>query len=425
MAKQIQAIRGMNDILPTQSPVWQKVEAVLRASVASFGYSEIRTPIVENTDLFKRSIGEVTDIVEKEMYTFADRNGDSLTLRPEGTASTVRAGNEHGLLYNQEQRLWYMGPMFRHERPQKGRYRQFHQFGVEVYGIKSADIDAEVLMLSASLWQKLGLTGHVSLELNTLGDSDERAAYREALVAFLEQHKDKLDEDSQRRMYSNPLRVLDSKDQQVQALLADAPALMDYLGEDSKAHFARLCELLEAVGIQYRVNPRLVRGLDYYNRTVFEWVTDSLGAQGTVLAGGRYDGLVSQLGGKETPAVGFAMGLERIVLLLETLELNADVAAEVDVYVTAMGDDCVIEAMKIAQELREKLPKLKVMSHCGGGNFKKQMKRADKSGAGFALIIGETELANNKVAVKPLRGDGAQQDVERQALADYLAELIK
>ncbi|MCE9790779.1 histidine--tRNA ligase [Shewanella indica] len=425
MAKQIQAIRGMNDILPTQSPVWQKVEAVLRASVASFGYSEIRTPIVENTDLFKRSIGEVTDIVEKEMYTFADRNGDSLTLRPEGTASTVRAGNEHGLLYNQEQRLWYMGPMFRHERPQKGRYRQFHQFGVEVYGIKSADIDAEVLMLSASLWQKLGLTEHVSLELNTLGDSDERAAYREALVAFLEQHKDKLDEDSQRRMYSNPLRVLDSKDQQVQALLADAPALMDYLGEDSKAHFARLCELLEAVGIQYRVNPRLVRGLDYYNRTVFEWVTDSLGAQGTVLAGGRYDGLVSQLGGKETPAVGFAMGLERIVLLLETLELNADVAAEVDVYVTAMGDDCVIEAMKIAQELREKLSKLKVMSHCGGGNFKKQMKRADKSGAGFALIIGETELANNKVAVKPLRGDGAQQDVERQALADYLAELIK
>ncbi|MGI3015494.1 histidine--tRNA ligase [Shewanella algae] len=425
MAKQIQAIRGMNDILPTQSPVWQKVEAVLRASVASFGYSEIRTPIVENTDLFKRSIGEVTDIVEKEMYTFADRNGDSLTLRPEGTASTVRAGNEHGLLYNQEQRLWYMGPMFRHERPQKGRYRQFHQFGVEVYGIKSADIDAEVLMLSASLWQKLGLTEHVSLELNTLGDSDERAAYREALVAFLEQHKDKLDEDSQRRMYSNPLRVLDSKDQQVQALLADAPALMDYLGEDSKAHFARLCELLEAVGIQYRVNPRLVRGLDYYNRTVFEWVTDSLGAQGTVLAGGRYDGLVSQLGGKETPAVGFAMGLERIVLLLETLKLNADVAAEVDVYVTAMGDDCVIEAMRIAQELREKLPKLKVMSHCGGGNFKKQMKRADKSGAGFALIIGETELANNKVAVKPLRGDGAQQDVERQALADYLAELIK
>ncbi|MFQ6371397.1 histidine--tRNA ligase [Shewanella sp. YIC-542] len=425
MAKQIQAIRGMNDILPDQSPVWQKVEAVLRASVASFGYSEIRTPIVENTDLFKRSIGEVTDIVEKEMYTFADRNGDSLTLRPEGTASTVRAGNEHGLLYNQEQRLWYIGPMFRHERPQKGRYRQFHQFGVEVYGIASAEIDAEVLMLSASLWDKLGMREHVSLELNTLGDNDERAAYRDALVQFLEQHKEVLDEDSQRRMYSNPLRVLDSKDPQVQALLANAPVLMDYLGEDSKAHFSRLCELLEAVGIQYQVNPRLVRGLDYYNRTVFEWVTDSLGAQGTVLAGGRYDGLVGQLGGKDTPAVGFAMGLERIVLLLETLELTADVAAPVDVYVTAMGDECVAEAIKIAQSLRQALPSLRVMSHCGGGNFKKQIKRADKSGAAYALIIGESELADNKVAVKPLRDSSEQQLVARDALAAYLAEQLK
>ncbi|QSX34839.1 histidine--tRNA ligase [Shewanella avicenniae] len=425
MAKQIQAIRGMNDILPTQSPVWQKVEAVLRASVASFGYSEIRTPIVESTDLFKRSIGEVTDIVEKEMYTFADRNGDSLTLRPEGTASTVRAGNEHGLLYNQEQRLWYIGPMFRHERPQKGRYRQFHQFGVEVYGIASAEIDAEVLMLSASLWQKLGLTEHVTLELNTLGDNHERAAYRDALVAFLEQHKDKLDEDSQRRMYSNPLRVLDSKDPQVQALLGDAPVLADYLEEDSKAHFARLCELLEAVGIEYKVNPRLVRGLDYYNRTVFEWVTDSLGAQGTVLAGGRYDGLVGQLGGKDTPAVGFAMGLERIVLLLETLELNADVAPAVDAYVTAMGDQCVPAAMKIAQELRQALPTLRVMTHCGGGNFKKQMKRADKSGAAYALIIGENELEADQVVVKALRDDSEQQTVERAALAAYLTQHIK
>lgn len=425
MAKQIQAIRGMNDILPTQSPVWQKVEAVLRASVASFGYSEIRTPIVESTDLFKRSIGEVTDIVEKEMYTFADRNGDSLTLRPEGTASTVRAGNEHGLLYNQEQRLWYIGPMFRHERPQKGRYRQFHQFGVEVYGIASAEIDAEVLMLSASLWEKLGLTDHVTLELNTLGDNHERAAYRDALVAYLEQHKDKLDEDSQRRMYSNPLRVLDSKDPQVQALLGDAPVLADYLQEESKAHFARLCELLEAVGIEYKVNPRLVRGLDYYNRTVFEWVTDSLGAQGTVLAGGRYDGLVGQLGGKDTPAVGFAMGLERIVLLLETLGLNADVAATVDVYVTAMGDACVPAAMKMAQELRQALPALRVMTHCGGGNFKKQMKRADKSGAAYALIIGENELAANQVVVKTLRDDSEQQTVDRASVATYLADHIQ
>ncbi|AZG72597.1 histidine--tRNA ligase [Shewanella livingstonensis] len=424
MAKQIQAIRGMNDILPTQSPLWQKVEAVLRSSVSAFGYSEIRTPIVESTDLFKRSIGEVTDIVEKEMYTFEDRNSDSLTLRPEGTASTVRAGNEHGLLYNQEQRLWYMGPMFRHERPQKGRYRQFHQFGVEVYGIGSADIDAEVLMLSARLWDLLGIKEHVALELNTLGDPAERAAYRDALIAFLEQHKDKLDEDSQRRMYSNPLRVLDSKDQQVQALLADAPALMDYLGEETKTHFSTLCELLDAVGIQYTINPRLVRGLDYYNRTVFEWVTTSLGSQGTVLAGGRYDGLVGQLGGKDTPAVGFAMGLERIVLLLETLELTSDIAAEVDIYVTAMGDNCVVEAIKVAQELRQQLPTLKVMSHCGGGNFKKQMKRADKSGAQFALIIGENEMANSQVAIKPLRTNDEQQLVTRSELVAKIAELI-
>nr|WP_283106430.1 MULTISPECIES: histidine--tRNA ligase [Shewanella] len=424
VAKQIQAIRGMNDILPTQSPVWQKVEAVVRSAVSAYGYSEIRTPIVESTDLFKRSIGDVTDIVEKEMYTFEDRNGDSLSLRPEGTASTVRAGNEHGLLYNQEQRLWYMGPMFRHERPQKGRYRQFHQFGVEVYGIGTADADAEVLMLSNRLWKELGLTEHVTLELNTLGDNHERAEYRDALVAFLEQHKDKLDEDSQRRMYTNPLRVLDSKDPQVQAILADAPELMSFLGEESKNHFNQLCELLEAAGIQYRINPRLVRGLDYYNRTVFEWVTDSLGAQGTVLAGGRYDGLVGQLGGKDTPAVGFAMGIERIVLLVETLELTANVAGAVDVYVTAMGDNCRIEAIKIAEELRNAVPGLKVMSHCGGGNFKKQMKRADKSGAAVALIIGENELATNQIAVKPLRNNDEQQLVAREALATVLAELI-
>ncbi|MBV7317118.1 histidine--tRNA ligase [Shewanella sp. NIFS-20-20] len=425
MAKQIQAIRGMNDILPTQSPIWQKVEAVLRHTVAAYGYSEIRTPIVESTDLFKRSIGEVTDIVEKEMYTFADRNSDSLTLRPEGTASTVRAGNEHGLLYNQEQRLWYMGPMFRHERPQKGRYRQFHQFGVEVYGIASADIDAEVLLLSARLWRELGITEHVTLELNTLGDPAERAQYRDALVAFLEQFKDQLDEDSQRRMYTNPLRVLDTKDTAVQALLADAPELMDYLGEDSKNHFKQLCELLDGVGIQYRINPRLVRGLDYYNRTVFEWVTDSLGSQGTVLAGGRYDGLVGQLGGKDTPAVGFAMGLERIVLLLETLELTQDIGPVVDVYVTAFGDACLIEATKLAEQLRNEVPSLKVMSHCGGGNFKKQMKRADKSGAQVAVIIGEDELAAGKVAIKSLRTNEPQQLVDSHQLAQVLTDLIE
>ncbi|ARD23308.1 MULTISPECIES: histidine--tRNA ligase [Shewanella] len=424
MAKQIQAIRGMNDILPTQSPLWQQVESVIRSTVSAYGYSEIRTPIVESTDLFKRSIGEVTDIVEKEMYTFADRNEDSLTLRPEGTASTVRAGNEHGLLYNQEQRLWYMGPMFRHERPQKGRYRQFHQFGVEVYGIPSADVDAEVLMLSARLWDSFGIKEHVKLELNTLGDTAERAAYRDALIAFLEQHKEQLDEDSKRRMYSNPLRVLDSKSPQVQAILTDAPALMDYLGEESKTHFSTLCELLDAVGIEYTVNPRLVRGLDYYNRTVFEWVTDSLGSQGTVLAGGRYDGLVGQLGGKDTPAVGFAMGLERIVLLLQTLELDKDVAPVVDVYVTAMGEKCVVEAIKIAQELRQNLPTLKVMTHCGGGNFKKQMKRADRSGAEYALIIGEDEIANQQVAVKPLRNKNEQLLVARADLATTIKSLF-
>ncbi|MGL4937814.1 histidine--tRNA ligase [Shewanella sp.] len=423
MAKQIQAIRGMNDILPTQSPLWQKVEAVLRLSVSAYGYSEIRTPIVENTDLFKRSIGEVTDIVEKEMYTFADNNGDSLTLRPEGTASTVRAGNENGLLYNQEQRLWYMGPMFRHERPQKGRYRQFNQFGVEVYGIGSADIDAEVLMLSARLWEKLGISEHVSLQLNTLGDPAERAVYREALIAFLEQHKEALDEDSKRRMYTNPLRVLDSKDANVQAILANAPELMDFLGEESKTHFSQLRELLDAVGIQYTINPRLVRGLDYYNRTVFEWVTSSLGSQGTVLAGGRYDGLVAQLGGKDTPAVGFAMGLERIVLLLETLELTKDIPAAVDVYVTAMTDACLIEAIKVAEELRAGLPNLKVMSHCGGGNLKKQMKRADKSGATVALLIGEEELAEGTVTIKYLRNNNEQQRVARNALSAFLAQM--
>ncbi|GIU07836.1 histidine--tRNA ligase [Shewanella glacialipiscicola] len=423
MAKQIQAIRGMNDILPTQSPLWQKVEAVLRSSVSAYGYSEIRTPIVENTDLFKRSIGEVTDIVEKEMYTFADNNGDSLTLRPEGTASTVRAGNENGLLYNQEQRLWYMGPMFRHERPQKGRYRQFNQFGVEVYGIGTPDIDAEVLMLSARLWDKLAISEHVSLELNTLGDPAERVVYRDALIAFLEQHKDALDEESKRRMYTNPLRVLDSKDANVQAILADAPELMDFLGEESKTHFSQLRELLDAVGIKYTINPRLVRGLDYYNRTVFEWVTSSLGSQGTVLAGGRYDGLVAQLGGKDTPAVGFAMGLERIVLLLETLELTKDIPAAVDVYVIAMGDSCLVEAIKAAQELRDALPSLKVMSHCGGGNVKKQMKRADKSGASVALLIGEDELADGMVTVKHLRNNNEQQRIARHALSAYLAEL--
>ncbi len=423
MAKQIQAIRGMNDYLPADTVKWQQVETTVRQVVASFGYQEIRTPIVEMTNLFTRGIGEVTDIVEKEMYTFADRNGDMLSLRPEGTASTVRAGNEHGLLYNQEQRLWYMGPMFRHERPQKGRYRQFHQFGVEVYGLASADIDAEVIMMSAALWQRLGLTEHVQLELNTIGNADERAAYRTALIAYLEQHQEQLDEDSKRRMYSNPLRVLDSKDAGVQALLAEAPALSDFLNEESSQHFSTLCELLDAAGIQYTINPRLVRGLDYYNRTVFEWVTQSLGSQGTVLGGGRYDSLVGQLGGKDTPAVGFAMGLERLVLLLDTIGYFAELPAQADVYLCAMGDNAVAAGLQLAQQLRTDIPGLKVMSHCGGGNFKKQMKRADKSGAAWALILGEDELAQGLITLKPLRG-GEQRQLQQAELITELAALI-
>lgn len=421
MAKQIQAIRGMNDCLPEQSPVWQKVEQILRQVVASYGYSEVRMPIVEQTHLFKRAIGEVTDVVEKEMYTFEDRNGDSLSLRPEGTASCVRAGIEHGLLYNQERRMWYMGPMFRHERPQKGRYRQFHQFGVELFGINGPDIDAELIMLTHRLWRLFGISDHVTLQLNTLGQSEERAAYRDALVAYLEQYKSELDEESQRRMYSNPLRVLDSKDEKVQAILVGAPRLFDHLGEESLAHFEGLKRLLESAGIQYEVNERLVRGLDYYNLTVFEWVTNSLGAQGTVCAGGRYDGLVEQLGGQATPAVGFAMGMERLVLMLETLELNADIRPAVDVYLAMVGEGSEQAGFQLAERLRDALPDLRLMSHCGGGNFKKQLKRADKSGAAIALILGETEVQSGEITIKYLRGQAEQQTVSVDAAIALLA----
>jgi len=424
VAKQIQAIRGMNDCLPEDSPKWQHVESMLRETVAAYGYAEIRMPIVESTDLFKRSIGEVTDIVEKEMYTFDDRNGDSLTLRPEGTAGCVRAGNEQGLLYNQEQRLWYQGPMFRHERPQKGRYRQFHQFGVEAFGMAGADIDAEVIAMTASFWQRLGISEHVQLQLNSLGSSEARADYRDALVAFLEQHQDKLDEDCKRRMYSNPLRVLDSKNADVQQLLTDAPKLADYLDQESREHFARLCELLDALGISYVVNQKLVRGLDYYNRTVFEWVTDSLGAQGTVCAGGRYDGLVEQLGGKHSPAVGFAMGLERLVLLLETLDGFRELKPRVDVYAIAAGDACVAPGLKLANQLRQQLPGVAIMSHMGGGNFKKLLKKADKSGAKVALILGENELQQQLVTIKFLRQDLPQEQVAFADLAERLAQLF-
>ncbi|MBR9869590.1 MAG: histidine--tRNA ligase [Gammaproteobacteria bacterium] len=424
MAK-IQAIRGMNDILPDQTPVWQYVESTVRKVLSQYGYQEIRMPIVEQTDLFKRSIGEVTDIVEKEMYTFEDRNGDSLTLRPEGTAGCVRAAEEHGLLFNQTRRLWYTGPMFRHERPQKGRYRQFHQIGVECFGMAGPDIDAELLMLTARLWEEFGLSDHARLEINSIGTSEARKVYRDALVSYLEQYRDELDEDSKRRLTTNPLRILDSKDPNTRKLLENAPVLSEYLDEESVTHFEQLKALLEAAGVAYTVNPALVRGLDYYGKTVFEWVTESLGAQGTICAGGRYDGLVQQLGGKPTVAVGFAMGLERLILLLETLNLVPDeVNNEADVYVTAMGEQTVASAMAIANTLRNALPGKVVISHCGGGSFKSQMKKADRSGARYAVILGENEVANGTVGLKPLRDDQPQQEVSQSELANVLAPLV-
>ena len=424
MSKAIQAIRGMNDCLPSETGIWQMVEAVLRRVASNYGFAEIRMPIVESTALFKRSIGEVTDIVEKEMYTFDDRNGDSLTLRPEGTASCVRAGNQHGLLYNQEQRLWYMGPMFRHERPQKGRYRQFHQFGLEAFGIATPDIDAEIIMLTSRLWRELGINEFVTLELNSLGSNEERAKYRDALVVFLTEKEEFLDEDSKRRMHSNPLRVLDSKNPDVQAALVGAPKLADYFGEESSTHFASVCQRLDAAGIKYVVNDRLVRGLDYYNRTVFEWVTSSLGAQGTICAGGRYDGLVEQLGGKSTPGFGFALGIERLVLMLISLDKANNIRAQVDAYVIMLGDDVEMTANGLAEQWRDQVPDVRLQCHCGGGNMKKQMKRADKSGAQIALILGEDEIANKTVTVKYLRGQQEQQSLPLEQVPSLLTSLL-
>ncbi len=420
MSQRIEAIRGMNDILPKDSPVWQFLESRVRQLLNQYGYGEIRMPIVEYTDLFKRSIGEVTDIVEKEMYTFEDRNGESLTLRPEGTASCVRAGQEHGLLYNQVQRLWYSGPMFRYEKPQKGRYRQFHQIGVETFGIGTPDIDAELIILTARLWRELGIADHVSLQLNSLGSNAARAEFRAALVAFLTAHRDQLDEDSKRRLESNPLRVLDSKDPGTQAVLKEAPSLLDFLDEESREHFEQLKAMLTAAGVKFEINPCLVRGLDYYCKTVFEWVTSSLGAQGTVCAGGRYDGLVEQLGGKATPAVGFAMGMERLVLLLDVAGSVQHLTPAPDVYV--VSDDAGA-ALLLAETLRDQAPQLKVLCHCGGGKFKKQLKRADDVGARFALILGETEIQSHQVSIKFLREAREQITLEQTQLKTFFAEL--
>lgn len=424
MSKRITAIRGFNDILPSQTPVWQHLENTARSLLARYGYQEIRLPIVESTDLFKRSIGEVTDIVEKEMYTFEDRNNESITLRPEGTASCVRAGEEHGLLYNQTQKLWYTGPMFRYEKPQKGRYRQFHQIGVEAFGMGGPDIDAELILLTARLWHALGLSDQVTLQLNSLGSNEARARYRAELVQYLEARKDQLDEDSQRRLSNNPLRILDSKDQATQRLLNDAPQLLDYLDDESRAHFEELKATLSAAGVKFEVNPRLVRGLDYYCKTVFEWVTTALGAQGTVCAGGRYDGLVEQLGGKATPAVGFAMGVERLVLLLETCGLTAALEHKMDVYIVAAGNAEKRHGLVFAEKLRSAAPYVKVQMHCGGGKFKQQFKKADESGAQLAIIIGDTELQTDAVSIKQLRAEDAEQitlPVDRgiEYIADY------
>jgi histidyl-tRNA synthetase len=424
--KSFQSIKGMNDVLPEQSPTWQFLEACLREITASYGYSEIRMPIVENTQLFCRSIGEVTDIVEKEMYTFVDKGEDSLTLRPEGTASCVRAGVQHGLLYNQQQRLWYMGPMFRRERPQKGRYRQFFQFGAETFGLAGPDIDAELILLSARLWQKLGFSERVELQINSLGSNQAREAYKQVLVVYFENNIEQLDEDSVRRLKGNPLRILDSKNPALKELINNAPKLTDHLDDESALHFDALCKKLDQMEIQYTVNPKLVRGLDYYNRTVFEWVTTELGAQGTICAGGRYDGLVEQLGGQATPACGFAMGLERIVLLLEQQsDFKDKLSPVIDVYLCMLGEAAETAGFNLAETLRNTYPKLRLQMHCGGGNFKKQLKRADKSGAKIALILAEDEVTNNLVTVKTLLSQKEQVVIPQKELIQTLTELMQ
>ncbi|WP_301099336.1 histidine--tRNA ligase [Otariodibacter sp.] len=421
MAKAIQAIRGMNDCSPSETPLWQWVEQQIKDTFSSYGYSEIRSPIIESTNLFKRGVGEATDIVEKEMFTMV-RDEESLTLRPEGTAGCVRAAIEHSWVYNQEQRLWYIGPMFRYERPQKGRYRQFHQAGVEIFGIQNAEADAELILLTARLWEKLGIRDQVTLQLNSIGGLEVRTKYREALVAFLQDHLDvlKQDPDSERRLVTNPLRILDTKNQALQAVLDGAPKLYDFLDEESRIHFDRLCTILDKMGISYEINPKLVRGLDYYNKTVFEWVTTALGAQGTVCAGGRYDGLVEQLGGHATPGVGFAMGLERLVLLIQEVNTNITLPRAVDIYVISAGDGVAEKAFGLAEKLRSALPQLRIMQHTSGGNFKKQFKRADKLGAKIALVLGETEVAENTVVIKDLMGDTEQVTVSQDDIIQQL-----
>ncbi len=424
MSENIQAIRGMHDILPDHTPVWQYFEKIVLRVMAAYGYREIRLPIVEKTELFQRSIGEVTDIVEKEMYTFSDRNGDSLTLRPEGTAGCLRACLEHGLMHNQIHRLWYGGPMFRHERPQKGRYRQFHQIGVEAYGMPGPDIDAELIFLCRRLWSELGIAHKLELQLNSLGTLEERLTYREHLVAYFRQHFAGLDDDSRRRLETNPLRILDSKNPAMTALIDEAPALHDHLGEDSRRHFEGLREALDRAGIAYTVNPRLVRGLDYYGKTVFEWVTDELGAQGTVCAGGRYDGLVEQLGGRGSAAIGFALGIERLIDLMgEPAAVHQ--AMQPHAYLIRVGEEAAIRGAQLAESWRSELPELRLVVNCGAGSFKSQFKRADRSGASLALILGHDEVRDGLIGIKALRHEGEQVTLAQSELSCYLKTRLK
>ena len=414
------AIRGMNDVLPEVSGTWRYLQTIVREVVESYGYREIRLPLVEYTELFRRSIGEVTDIVEKEMYTFEDRNGESLTLRPEATASMVRAGITNGLLHNQRQKLWTAGAMFRYEKPQKGRYRQFHQFDVEAMGYEGPDVDAELIIMCARMWRRLGLE-RLSLEINSLGTPDSRARYREELVSYFSAVKSKLDEDSIRRLGKNPLRILDRKNPEMQGLIADAPVMLEFLDEESSRHFAGLKTLLDAAEVPYTVNPRLVRGLDYYNLTVFEWITDALGSQGSVCSGGRYDGLVEKLGGRPTPAIGWAMGIERLVGLYEACDGKPRIGTP-DVYIVAVGEVATGRGFELAESLRDALPAVQVELNLGGGSFKTQLKRADKSGAEFAIILGEEEVARGEAGLKPLRSEEDQINVPLDDLAGTIGQ---
>ena len=421
MSNKIQAIRGMNDLLPADSDLWSSLDDTISNLLISYGYKYCRTPIVESTETFSRAIGEVTDIVEKEMYTWEDNNGNSLTLRPEGTASVVRMMIEHNLPREGIQKVFYNGPMFRHERPQKGRYRQFHQVGAEVFGASDAKIDAELISITDSLWKSLGINAR--LEINSLGSKESRSTYRKILTGFFNENISQLDEDSLRRLKTNPLRILDSKNKDLELLISNAPKMIDHLDDKSKEHFTILKTYLDNLDIPYEVNPKLVRGLDYYNQTVFEWISNDLGSQGTICGGGRYDGLVEKMGGNPTPAIGFAMGLERIALLIQDKNIQL-VNKRCQIYFVALGDKAQIESMKLSKKILQVLPNITLSNDISMGSLKSQMKKADKSNADFALILGEEELSNNQLSIKPLKGQGVQQSIELEGIIQHLQEIL-